>query len=62
MLQGTIKPESEKTAEIGFELLKESKPVQLSFDISNFTACNDSAFRPTQFCKPILIKLVDERG
>ena len=60
VLQGRIAPESEKTAEIGFELPKGSKPVLLSFDISNYTACNDTLLKPTFFCQAISIKLSDD--
>ena len=57
VLQGRIAPQSEQSAEIGFELPKGSKPTELSFDISNFTACNDKTLKSTHFCKPILINL-----
>lgn len=62
VLQGRIAPDSEKKAEIGFELPKGTKPVLLSFDISNDTACRDSALKANYFCKPILIKLTDGKG
>lgn len=60
VLQGRIPPESRRTASIGFELPKGVRPSSLSFDISNYTACNDSALKPTHFCKPILINLDNE--
>jgi hypothetical protein len=60
VLQGRIAPKSAQTAEIGFELPKGSKPVLLSFDISNNTACNDTLLKPTFFCESISIKLADE--
>ena len=62
VLQGRIAPESTQTAEIGFELPKGAKPMLLSFDISNYTACNDTLLKPTFFCQAVSIKLADDRG
>lgn len=62
VMQGRIAPTSEKTAEIGFELPDGTRPTTLSFDISNYTACNDKILKPTYFCKPILIDVSEQRG
>lgn len=62
VLQGRIPPQSEKKAEIGFELPKGTQPTLLSFDISNYTACNDSSLKSSFFCQSISIKVSDKQG
>ena len=62
VLQGRIPAQTTKTAEIGFELPEGTKPASLKFNISNFTACNDSILKTLYFCQAISVQLSDGRG